>query len=706
MGGFLARLSFLSMHLQLIPQPDAPIQPHHAQVLRDPSSTCCTPFLHALLQRFVHPVPYARGGQQQFFVHASSFSTLTPQQSNTSLETMELCVQGYDDETKFVIEVGEKDTTETMRQKVATATGLCEDSFRMGFGGKEEGEDITELSAGDTVVLTKTTKYQSVEALRALGETDISEARLATVKDPEVASLLLQAEVATVIPAGFLSQASFTRLDLSAVSGVTRIEDNFLYGCASVKTVDLSGLCNVTHIGDAFLLGSTSLTSLDVSGFTAVTVIPKAFLHESGVTELDLSAMTSVTTVGTYFLLNCKSLQSLNISEWRRVTHIANGFLWNCTSLTTIDLSAFCSVTKIGSDFLRNCTSLTTISFSGMTNVTELTDGFCRYCTSLTTIDLSAFCSVTKIGCDFLFNCSSLTTISFSGMTNVTKVGNSFCRACTSLATIDLSALHRVLKVEYDFLMGCTSLTSIDLSAFGSARGIGHSFLSQCSSLKTVDLSVLCSITRIESGWMQGCSALTTADLSGLSNVKNINTRFLQGCTSLTTLDMSGIGSDTMIQHNFLDNCNALTTIVLPGSIDIHEMSLPNEAQKNHGTGLTKTFDACVRDIYARFTEQFGGVRTEDVVRADVSGDARQCIALRRRFDASTRGRGQAGTGRQTGALQARAFGGLGSGTGCSDVVSSTVRNGQQRKSVVEARPKRSAHHRRIPASGRDEHAE
>ena len=71
---------------------------------------------------------------------------------------MELFVQGYDDDTKFVIEVGENDTTETMRQKVATATGLCEDSFRMGFGGKEEGEDITELSAGDTVVLTKTMK--------------------------------------------------------------------------------------------------------------------------------------------------------------------------------------------------------------------------------------------------------------------------------------------------------------------------------------------------------------------------------------------------------------------------------------------------------------------------------------------------------------------------------------------------------------------
>ena len=523
--------------------------------------------------------PASETNKKAILLHLLLLLNTTPKQSNTSLETMELCVQGYDDDTKFVIEVGEKDTTETMRQKVASATGLCEDSFRMGFGGKEEGEDITELSAGDTVVLTKTTKYESVEALRALGETDISEARLATVKDPEVASLLLQAEVATVIPNFFLREASFTRLDLSAVSVVTRIQQRFLYGCASVETVDLSGLCNVTHIGKYCLSRCTSLRSLDVSGFTGVTVIGESFLPDSGITELDLSAMTSVTTVGTYFLLNCESLESLDISGWRRVTHIEECFLTNCTSLSSVDLSALCSVTKIGSDFLINCTSLTTISFSGMTNVTEIEDNFCM--------------------------------------------------DCTSLETIDLTALHRVVKVGYGFLTRCTSLGSIDLSAFCSATEVGHSFLLQCSSLQTVDLSVLRSITHIEQNWMQRCFALTTADFSGLSNVKSISAQFLQGCLSLTTLDMSGIGSDTRIQHNFLDNCNALTTVVLPGNIDIDEMSLPNEAQKNHGTGLTKTFDACVRDIYARFTEQFGGVRTEDLVRTDVSGDARQCIALK-----------------------------------------------------------------------------
>ena len=496
---------------------------------------------------------------------------------------MELCVQGYDD-TKYVIEVGENDTTETMRQKVASATGLCEDSFRMGFGGKEEGEDITELSAGDTVVLTKSTKYQSVEALRALGETDISEARLATVEDPEVASLLLQAEVATVIPDYFLCDASFTRLDLSAVSGVTRIEDGFLSGCTSVTTVDLSGLCNVTHIEYGCLSCCTSLTSLDVSGFTGVTVIGNRFLAGSGVTNLDLSHMTSVTEVGTSFLEFCQSLKRIDISGWRRITHIEDGFLQNCTSLATIDLSAFCSVTKIDSNFLSNCESLTTISFSGMTNVTE--------------------------------------------------IGSDFCS-------------------------DCTSLESIDLSAFGRVAAIGPEFLYHCTSLQTVDLSVLRSIMHIKRGWLQECSALTTADFSGMSNVSRIDGRFLQDCTSLTTLDMSGFGRDTEIpQRNFLLNCNALTTVVLPGNIDIDEMlSLPNGDPRM--STYKEAFYARVREIYARFTEQFGDVRIEafEAVRTDVSGSARQCIELkagqeREEIDASTRGQ-KRGTKRGFGELGA-----------------------------------------------------
>ena len=53
-----------------------------------------------------------------------------------------------------------------------------------------------------------------------------------------MACLLLQAEVATVIPNGFLSSTSLTRLDLSAESIVTHIGDSFLEGCTSLTSIE------------------------------------------------------------------------------------------------------------------------------------------------------------------------------------------------------------------------------------------------------------------------------------------------------------------------------------------------------------------------------------------------------------------------------------------------------------------------------------
>ena len=70
---------------------------------------------------------------------------------------MEVVIKDCADNS-YAIEVGVDDTTETMRQKVASAVGLAEDSFHMGFGGKEEGDDITQLSAGDAIILTKAKK--------------------------------------------------------------------------------------------------------------------------------------------------------------------------------------------------------------------------------------------------------------------------------------------------------------------------------------------------------------------------------------------------------------------------------------------------------------------------------------------------------------------------------------------------------------------
>ena len=181
---------------------------------------------------------------------------------------------------QHTVEVGADDTVEDLRRKVASAMGLPKDSFCMSFGDEAmgEGADMTQLSAGDTIILTKTQKHEAIAALHALGETDITAERLEEVEDPEVACLLLQAEVATVIPDGFLREASLTTLDLSAVSIVTQIGDDFLYMCTSLTSIDLSGLCNVTVIGSGFLYDCESLTTLDLTPLKNVTAIGDKFL--------------------------------------------------------------------------------------------------------------------------------------------------------------------------------------------------------------------------------------------------------------------------------------------------------------------------------------------------------------------------------------------------------------------------------------------
>ena len=189
--------------------------------------------------------------------------------------------------------------------------------------------------------LTKATKYAARAELHALGETDITSERLEEVEDPEVACLLLQAEVATVIPDDFLSGSSLTRLDLSAVSCVTEVGDRFLYSCTTLTSIDLSGLSNVTRIGNFFLY------------------------YCKGLTTLDLSPLSNLTHIGVDFLYDCEGLTTLDLSPLSNLTEVGGGFLSYCKGLTTLDLSPLSRVKVVGSHFLTNCTSLKSIHLTG-----------------------------------------------------------------------------------------------------------------------------------------------------------------------------------------------------------------------------------------------------------------------------------------------------------------------------------------------------
>ena len=270
---------------------------------------------------------------------------------------MEICVKSFDGE-KYTVEVGVDDTTADIRRKVASAAELCEDGFAMSFGGKllAEGDDTTQLSAGDTIVLTKTKSQNAIAALRDLGETTLTTERFERLRDPKLVHLFLQAEVVTEIPNSFLYNGTFEEVDLSDASVVTTIGKSFLCSCTSLHTADVSGWSNVRHTGNLLLCNCTSLTTLDISGWNNVTHIGESFLCNCfSLRTVDLSGWNNVTHIGISFLSHCNSLASLDISGWSNVTHIENHFLRNCTSLTTLDLSGWVSVTHIlGTNFLSN----------------------------------------------------------------------------------------------------------------------------------------------------------------------------------------------------------------------------------------------------------------------------------------------------------------------------------------------------------------
>ena len=272
---------------------------------------------------------------------------------------MEICVKSFDGE-KYTVEVGVDDTTADIRRKVASAAELCEEGFDMSFGGKllAEGDAMTQLSAGDTVVLTKTKsqKDDAITALRDLGERELTEERFDGLTDPKLIHLFLQAEVVTETPCDFLSHATFEELDLSGVPGVTAEGGNFLYDCSSLHTADLSGWSNVTHIENCFLANCTSLTTLDLSGWSNVTRVGDCFLYNCiALRTLDLSGWHNLMQVEDYFLSCCSALRTLDLSGWGNVARVGDYVLYNCSALQTLNLSGWKSVQHIEKGFLEGC---------------------------------------------------------------------------------------------------------------------------------------------------------------------------------------------------------------------------------------------------------------------------------------------------------------------------------------------------------------
>ena len=331
-----------------------------------------------------------------------------------------LLVEGVDG-VEHLIEVSVDDTVCDLRRKVASATKLPGNSFEMCFRGEVvgEGENMIQLSA-DRIVQKQTKEQVAIAALDALGERNLTAARLEEVTDADVACLLLQAGVATAIPSLFFSGATFVSLDLSAVSGIASIGSAFLHDCTSLEVLDISGLTSVTSVGTSFLWRCHSLKALDITPLSKVTVIPYQFLCEcAALTQLDLSPFSGVTSVGSAFLFGCTSLKAINLAPLSNITAIASSFLGRCASLKQLDLSPFARVTAIDAGFLPGCTALEELNLSGLRNVRVIKGQFLTNGSSLKQLDLSPLSNVLEVGQEFLRGCSP--TCTFQGRDKCSK---------------------------------------------------------------------------------------------------------------------------------------------------------------------------------------------------------------------------------------------------------------------------------------------
>ena len=292
----------------------------HVCVQQTRHSTPVWAFLSMLSPSVLSLVLVAAGLPSSCSCPHTPFISSPMQQGKGFGKNMDLTIEGLNG-AKDTVELGEADTTEKLREKVASAVGLPEDGFVMSFGGVavDSGYDMTQLSAGDTVVLTMVKKHEARAALLALGETDITAERLKSVEDPEIASLLLQADVATVIPGYFLWSASLTSLDLSAESVVTHIGSSFLRSCDSLTSVDLSGLMHVTKIGSGFLYRCSALCTLDLSPLRSVTEInPYYFLD--GCTSLESICLAGCSDVVSGTVRNKQLWHLVVETQQRRAT--------------------------------------------------------------------------------------------------------------------------------------------------------------------------------------------------------------------------------------------------------------------------------------------------------------------------------------------------------------------------------------------------
>ena len=298
-----------------------------------------------------------------------------------------------------------------------------------------------------------------------------------------------------------------------------------------ISEINLSPLSNVKKIGNQFLYNCKNLT------------------------KIDLSPLSKIEEIGYYFLSSCSHLTTIDLSPLSNVKKIGYHFLSSCSNLTTIDLSPLKDLEEIGNHFLSFCSNLTTINLISLNKIKKISHDFLSSCSNLTTIDLSPLGDLEEIGNSFLLNCSNLKNINLSSCIKLKNIGNDFLQSsiCNELI---LNKLNNLESIGNHFLFQNNNLTKIDLSGFTNLKNIGNYFLGKCENLEDINLSNCTNLESIGNKFCFYCINLKNLNLSGCLKLNEIGDDFLENCIRLKNLNLSGCSKLNENGDDFLENCS------------------------------------------------------------------------------------------------------------------------------------------------------
>lgn len=243
------------------------------------------------------------------------------------------------------------------------------------------------------------------------------------------------------------------------------------------------------HTIDRYFMSSNSyVQEIDLSGLSGLRKIDDNFMSKCQHLDKIIMPAAYVSEIGKMFLYGCQSLRKFEFSKLAELKCIEAGFMADCRSMIEADFSRAKYVVNIGRHFMNDCVSLRYIRLDGLKSLQYIDEYFMYRCDSITDVDLRHLRSLRYIESYFMNRCRSLRHVSLTGL-HIEIIGHKFLADNLALETLDLGNLRYLREIGKDFLYGCSNLKYLDLSRLDSLRRIQDGFLRGCARLEWIQVN-------------------------------------------------------------------------------------------------------------------------------------------------------------------------------------------------------------------------